>query len=83
MVLRYDRVLNHLHVGTKVVAAYLNARKRQHIFNQFNEESDEVLILVIMYGVSAVGVNLDRCCCRVVDIKISDEDHDDRGGRTK
>jgi SNF2 family DNA or RNA helicase len=62
----YERVLNHLHVPTKVLAAYLNADERKKVVDEFNNINVGVVVLLVMYAVSAQGLNLDPRCSRVL-----------------
>jgi hypothetical protein len=62
----YERVLNYLHVNTRVLGAYLKPEERKRLIDDFNDRKSELKILIVMYAVSAQGVNLDRCCSRVL-----------------
>ena len=47
--------------------AGLTDLERVNLVKRFNDPKDSLLILIIMYQVSSAhGVNLDRCCCRVL-----------------
>jgi hypothetical protein len=62
----YERVLNYMHISTKVLAAHLSLDERMELVNSFNDEDSEPHILIIMYQVNAQGVNLDRACHMVI-----------------
>lgn len=54
------------YVQAKVLHAGLQDTERVELVKQFNDPEDSLLVLVIMYQVSAQGVNLNACCCRVI-----------------
>lgn len=47
----YERVLNHMHINTKVLAAYLNPEERKQVVKDFNDPAAalEVLIVIQVY----------------------------------
>ncbi len=55
-------MLNHLHISIKILAAYLTAKERKKIINDFNNVEIDVVILIIMYAVNAQNLNLDSRC---------------------
>ena len=62
----WDSVCNFAYVETEVLHAGLTDLERVNLVKRFSDPKDSLLILIIMYQVSAQGVNLDRCCCRVL-----------------
>lgn len=62
----YERVLNHMRIPTRVLAAYLNAEERKKVVDDFNNVDIGVVVLIVMYAVSAQGLNLDPWCSRVL-----------------
>lgn len=58
--------LNLIYVESAVLHASLSDGDRIQLVNRFNDPEDSLTILIIMHAVSAQGVNLDRCCNRVV-----------------
>lgn len=62
----YELVLQFLHIPTAVLHAGLDDYERQNLIDKFREKSSDLMVLIIMYSVSAQGVNLDSCCCRVL-----------------
>ena len=55
-----------VYVHVKNLYAGLQDTKRVELVKQFNNPEGSLLVLVIMYQVSAQGMNLDMCCCRVI-----------------
>lgn len=47
----YERVLNHMNINTKVLAAYLNPEERKQVVKDFNDPvaALEVLIVIQVY----------------------------------
>ena len=62
----YEWVLNHLHISIKMLAAYLTAEEQKKVIDDFNNTDLSVVILIIMYAVSAQRLNLDLWCSRVL-----------------
>lgn len=62
----WELVLQYLHIDTAVMHAQLSEDKRQALVNEFNLPSSSLTVLIILYNVSAQGVNLDRACARVL-----------------
>lgn len=62
----YESVCNFCYVNTEVLHAGLSDSDRVNLVKRFNDPKDDLLILIIMYQVSAQGVNLNPCCCRVI-----------------
>jgi hypothetical protein len=59
-------VCNLIYVEAGVLHAGLTDSERVNLVNRFNDPSDTLVVLIIMYQVSAQGVNLDKCCSRVI-----------------
>ena len=62
----YEQVLNHLHIDMKVLTAYLKADERKKVVNNFTDSASSLLILIVMYAVSAQRLNLNSCCTQVL-----------------
>ena len=62
----WEMCLNSVYVETAVLHAALSDGDRIQLVNRFNDSRDPLTVMVIMHTVSAQGVNLDRCCNRVV-----------------
>ena len=62
----WKMVLNLIYVKTAVLHAGLSDPERVELVDRFNSPEDGLLILIIMRSVSSQGVNLDRCCSRVL-----------------
>ena len=56
----WDSVCNFAYVETEVLNARLTDLERVNLVKRFNDPKYFLLILIIMYQVSAQGVNLDR-----------------------
>lgn len=55
-----------IYVKTEVLHADLNDSERIALVKRFNDSSNPLLVLVIMYQISAQWVNLDACCSRAI-----------------
>ena len=62
----WEMVLNMIYVETAVLHAGLSDPERVELVRRFNDPENGLLILIIMHSVSSQGVNLDRCCSRVL-----------------
>ena len=61
----YERVLNLLHINTKVLGAFLTADERTKVVAEFNDPKGKLVVIIVMYSVSSQGANMDGCCNRV------------------
>lgn len=59
-------VCNMIYVKIKVLHAALTDVERINLVKRFNNPKDNLMIIIIMYQVSAQRVNLDPCCCRAI-----------------
>ncbi len=62
----WEMAINLTYVQTALLNAGLTDSERVPLVKRFNDPKDELTILIIMHSVSAQGVNLDRCCSRVI-----------------
>jgi hypothetical protein len=62
----WEMAINLTYVQTAVLHAGLTDSERVSLVKRFNDPKDELTILIIMHSVSTQGVNLDRCCSRVL-----------------
>lgn len=61
-----ELVLKSVYVEAEVLHAGLSDTERVDLVQRFRDPADKLMVLVIMYQVSAQGVNLDPCCSRVI-----------------
>jgi hypothetical protein len=59
-------VCNFIYVKTEILHAKLIDIERVNLINRFNDSNDSLLILIIMYQMSAQDVNLNKCCFRAI-----------------
>lgn len=52
-------MLNYLHILTRILVTYLNIEEQQKVVDNFNYFNNEVIILIVMYTVSAQELNLN------------------------
>jgi hypothetical protein len=57
---------NLIYVETTVLHADLSDQERVNLMKRFNDQNDELIILIIMHAVSAQKVNLNKCCNKVL-----------------
>lgn len=62
----WESVCNFVYVETEVLHAALTEAERVDLIKRFNDSENSLITLIIMYQVSAQGVNLDKCCSRVL-----------------
>lgn len=62
----FERVSNLVYVETEVLHAGLNDTERVEPVKRFNDLSDLLTFLIIMYQVKAQGVNRDRYYARAI-----------------
>lgn len=62
----WEMVLNFVYVETGVLHSKLSDGERIELVKRFNDAEDSLSILILMHSVSAQGMNLDACCCRVL-----------------
>lgn len=55
-----------MYVESAVLHAALSDAERIQLVARFNDPDDQLLVLIIMRAVSSQGVNLDKCCRRVI-----------------
>jgi hypothetical protein len=58
--------INLIYVETTVLHADLNDQKRVNLMKRFNDQNDELIILIIMYAVFAQKMNLNKCCNKIL-----------------
>ena len=59
-------VSNHMYVQTEVLHSGLNNEARWKLVQSFNNPTNPIKVLILMYNVGAQGVNLDPCCNRIL-----------------
>ncbi|KFY93428.1 hypothetical protein V498_04442 [Pseudogymnoascus sp. VKM F-4517 (FW-2822)] len=62
----WEMLISLTYVEIAVIHSGLSDEDRVDISHRFNDKDDPLRILVIMYAVSAAGVNLDGACSRVI-----------------
>ena len=62
----WEVACNFVYVEAEVLHAGLTDHERVALVRRFNDSTDSLTVLIIMYQVSAQGVNLDACCARAV-----------------
>lgn len=62
----WELCCNSVYVESAVLHAALSDAERIQLVARFNNADDPLLVLIIMHAVSSQGVNLDRCCRRVI-----------------
>lgn len=67
----WELVLGFLHVPTQVLHSALEEQEREHIVNSFKRKPkpgdiDHLSVLILMYTISASGVNLEDDCHQVI-----------------
>ena len=62
----WEMVINLVYVESAVLHASLSDGERIQLVERFNYLDDPLILIFIMHSVSAQGVNLDRCCNRVI-----------------
>ncbi len=49
-----------------VLHADFNDQERVNLMKKFNDQNDELIILIIMHAVFAQKMNLNKCCNKVL-----------------
>jgi hypothetical protein len=62
----WEKVLQFLYIGAAVLHTNLHSNERQVLQDRFNNPNDSLKVKIIMYSVSAPGVNLGKACTRVL-----------------
>ena len=62
----YECAIRITYIDVEVLHAGLTNAEREILVKRFKNKDDSLTVLIIMYQVSAQGVNLDSCCSRVI-----------------
>lgn len=63
----YELALQELHIPAATLHSGIrDPRERQKLIDEFNDPDSPLRVLIIMYNISAQGVNLDRAFSRVI-----------------
>lgn len=62
----WEIACNLVYVECATLHSGLSDKERVDLVNRFNDPEDSLTVLIIMHTVSAQGVNLDKCCNRVM-----------------
>jgi hypothetical protein len=58
--------INLTYVETTVLHADLNDQERVNLMKRFNDQNDELIILIIMHAISAQKMNLNKCYNKIL-----------------
>jgi hypothetical protein len=58
--------INLIYVEMIVLHADFNDQERVNLMKKFNDQNDELIILIIMHAVFAQKMNLNKCCNKVL-----------------